>query len=64
MKKPILLPWQEIKKFIGKIIEYSEKYLYEPNSPYLDEQLYVPILEIIDAKSIPSGEKIGYIAQF
>lgn len=65
MKKADSLAVAGDKKFIGKIIEYSEKYLYEPNSPYLDEQLYVPILEgIIDAKSIPSGEKIGYIAQF
>jgi hypothetical protein len=65
MKKADSLAMTGDKKFLGKIIEYSEKYLYEPNSPYLDEQLYVPILEgIIDAQSIPANEKIGYIAQF
>ena len=37
MKKADSLAMAGDKKFIGKIIEYSEKYLYEPNSPYLDD---------------------------
>lgn len=53
------------KIFFGKIIEYSEKYLYEPNSPLLDEQIYVPILEgIISSKSMTSEQKLPYIYQY
>ena len=43
------------------LIGLSEKYLYDPNSPYLNEETYIPALEaILELKGIDSLKKISY----
>ncbi len=44
-----------------RLIAHSEKYLYDPNSPYLNEETYIPALEAIMAlESIDNVEKLAY----
>ncbi len=44
-----------------RLIEYSEKYLYDPNSPYLNENTYIPVLEaILDLKGVDDVGKLSY----
>lgn len=44
-----------------RLMSLSEKYLYDPNSPYLNEEVYIPALEsIIALKSLDSLGKISY----
>lgn len=43
------------------LIELSETFLYNPNSPYLNEELYIPAVEsILALKSIDSLHKMQY----
>lgn len=41
------------------IIDLFEKYLYDPNSPMRDEELYIPVLKyILDSPTVKSEDKI------
>ena len=43
------------------LIEYNEKYFYDPNSPVLNEEIYIPALEaLMEAKSISDLDKMSY----
>lgn len=47
-----------------RLLSLSENYLYDPNSPYLNEETYIPVLEsVIKLKSLDSLKKIQYIWQ-
>lgn len=47
--------------FLMNLIKYNEHYLYNPNSPYLNEELYIPVLEaLVEAKSLDSLSRISY----
>lgn len=47
------------KKMLNYFFELSEKYLYEPNSPMRNEELFIPILEaIIASPALDDTEKI------
>lgn len=49
------------KRLLGRLMELSELYLYNPNSPYLNEELYLPALDaILSLKSIDSLHKLQY----
>lgn len=49
------------KRLLGRLIELSELYLYNPNSPYLNEELYLPALDaILSLKSVDSLHKLQY----
>lgn len=49
------------KVLLLDLIKFSEKYLYDPNSPMLNEELYIPALEsIIDLKALSDAEKMQY----
>ncbi len=44
-----------------RLIDHSEKYLYDPNSPFLNEEIYIPALEAILAlESIDDVAKLAY----
>lgn len=46
---------------LGRLLMLSEKYLYDPNSPALNEELYIPALEAIMAlESFDSTAKMQY----
>ncbi len=50
-----------IRKPLTRLIALSEKYLYNPNSPYLNEEAYIPALEAItDLKGIDETAKLSY----
>lgn len=40
-----------------KIISLSEKYLFDPNSPYRNEECYIPVLEKMGSTSIVSDDE-------
>lgn len=47
--------------FLMELIKYNEHYLYNANSPYLNEELYIPVLEaLMEAKSLDSLSRIPY----
>lgn len=49
------------KKFLSELLRQGEQYLYYPNSPYLNEELYIPIVEqIMQMKSLNSLDKMQY----
>lgn len=49
------------KSLFTGLLKYSEKYLYNPNSPMLNEELYIPILEsILSCKSLDKYQKMQY----
>jgi thiol-disulfide isomerase/thioredoxin len=49
------------KTLLLSLLKFSEKYLYNPNSPMLNEELYIPALEaILNLKSLPEIEKMQY----
>ena len=42
-----------------RFVDFCEKYLYDPNSPMRNEELYIPVLEYVTSSSaIPEPEKI------
>lgn len=52
------------RKFFMDLVKYNELYLYNPNSPYLNEELYIPALEgILASESLDSLSKIPYSYQ-
>lgn len=52
------------KLLLMRLLSLSEKYLYDPNSPYLNEEAYIPALEsVIALKSLDSIGKMPYIWQ-
>lgn len=49
------------KRLLGRLLEISERYLYNPNSPYLNEETYIPALEaIMELKSMDNTAKMAY----
>ncbi len=49
------------KKLLVNLIKLSEQYLYDPNSSYLNEENYIPVLEaILNLKALDSLNKISY----
>jgi hypothetical protein len=49
------------KKLLMRLIFLSEKYFYDPNSPYLNEEVYIPALESITAlKGLDEAHKLTY----
>ena len=43
----------------GRFVDLFDKYLYDPNSPLRNEELYIPVLEYVVASSrVPEIEKI------
>ena len=47
MKTMMLKSAQSNKKLFLYFTELADKYLYEPNSPALNEELYIPVLEVM-----------------
>ncbi len=46
---------------LSRLVMLSEKYLYDPNSPCLNEELYIPALEaILNLNSFDSTSKMSY----
>ena len=49
------------KKPLMRLIELSERYLYNPNSPFLNEELYIPVVDaVLDLKSLDSIQKMQH----
>ena len=49
------------KRLLMRLIELSEKYFYNPNSPYLNEEVYIPALEaILGLESLDQTAKLTY----
>jgi hypothetical protein len=49
------------KTLLLNLLKLSEKYLYDPNSPLLNEELYIPALEaILKLKSLSDVDKMQY----
>lgn len=49
------------KGVLMKLIDLSEKYFYNPNSPYLNEEVYIPALEaILGLESLGQTSKLTY----
>ena len=49
------------KKPLMRLIDMSERYLYNPNSPYLNEELYIPVLDaVLDLNSLDSLHKMQH----
>ncbi len=43
----------------GRFADLFDKYLYDPNSPMRDEELYIPVLEhVVSSPRVPEAEKI------
>ena len=43
----------------GRFVDLFDKYLYDPNSPFRNEELYIPVLEYMVASSrVPEIEKV------
>lgn len=52
------------KTVLARLLDMSEKFLYNPNSSYLNEELYIQALEaILQLKSLDSLHKIPYVYQ-
>lgn len=52
------------KVLLGSLLKNAEKYLYDPNSPMLNEELYIPVLEqILNMKSLNEIDKMQYVYQ-
>lgn len=52
------------KKPLMRLIEMSERYLYNPNSPFLNEELYIPAVEaVLELKSLDSLHKMQHVYQ-
>ncbi len=52
------------KKPLMRLIEMSERYLYNPNSPFLNEELYIPAVDaVLELKSLDSLHKMQHIYQ-
>ena len=49
------------KTLLTRLIALSEMYFYNPNSPYLIEEVYIPALEaIINLQSLDDAKKMAY----
>ncbi|MBR4882281.1 MAG: DUF5106 domain-containing protein [Bacteroidales bacterium] len=49
------------KSILMRLIELSEKYFYNPNSPYLNEEVYIPALEaVLGLESLDQTAKLTY----
>lgn len=47
--------------FLFKLMTLSEKYFYDPNSPYLNEEVYIPVLEgVLSSKAVGELDKMQY----
>ena len=52
------------KKPLMRLIDMSERYLYNPNSPFLNEELYIPVVDaVLELKSLDSLQKMQHIYQ-
>ena len=52
------------KKLLMRLIEMSERYLYNPNSPFLNEELYIPVVDaVLELRSIDSLHKMQHVYQ-
>lgn len=52
------------RTLLTRLISLSEKFLYNPNSPLLNEELYIPALEaILNLKSIDTLHKMQHVYQ-
>ena len=52
------------KKPLMRLIEMSERYLYNPNSPFLNEELYIPVVDaVLELNSLDSLHKMQHIDQ-
>ena len=49
------------KKFLLRLMDLGERYLYYPNSPFLNEELYIPFVDnILALHSLDSLSKMAY----
>jgi hypothetical protein len=49
------------KKLLPRLIELSEKYFYNPNSPYLNEEVYIPALKaVLELQGVDQTAKLTY----
>lgn len=49
------------KRLLTSLIALSEKYFYDPNSPYLNEEVYIPALEaIVGLQGLDETHKLTY----
>lgn len=56
---------EQNKRMFEYFVELGEKYLYDPNSPYRNEELYIPILErVIESDSLSDLEKVRSVSQY
>lgn len=52
------------KQLLMNLLKFSELYLYNPNSPYLNEELYIPLLEsVMKSEALDTLSKIPYAYQ-
>lgn len=53
------------RKALLGVMKAAEDVLYDPNSPMLDEELYIPVLEgILASKLLSSDDKLAYRANY
>ncbi|MEG0517273.1 MAG: DUF5106 domain-containing protein [Bacteroidales bacterium] len=47
--------------FLFRLMTLGEKYFYDPNSPYLNEEVYIPVVEgVLASKAIGELDKMQY----
>lgn len=47
--------------FLFRLMHYFEKYFYDPNSPFLNEEVYIPATQgILEAKALGELDKMQY----
>lgn len=47
--------------FLFQLMKLGEKYFYDPNSPYLNEEVYIPVVEgVLASKAIGELDKMQY----
>lgn len=52
------------RQLLMNFLKFSELYLYNPNSPYLDEELYIPVLEsVMNSEALDTLSKVPYAYQ-